>query len=214
MKDVKKKTIAVDVYFEKYTSRQYVGRLVYKKNQFIFCYDDAYLYSDKAMALGPDLPCIQKKHQSKKLFISFEDRIPSKQNPAYKEYCQMTGISPKEKDPLVLLSTIGQKGPSSFIFVPVYDDEFTKEGLKEFRKSLDISIRDFAKLFDFAPATIYRIEQGKSSGKDALKRVKLYNLFPQIALYEVSRFGYRVGSKINQQVRKILELKLSKNLKK
>ena len=127
MKDIKKKTIAVDVYFEKYTSRQYVGRLTHEKNRFVFCYDDIYLYSDKAMALGPDLPCTEKEHKSKKLFISFEDRIPSKQNPAYKEYCEMTGISPQEKDPLVLVSTIGQKGPSSFIFVPVYDDEFTKK---------------------------------------------------------------------------------------
>ena len=213
MNNIKKKTIAVDVYFEKYTSRQYVGRLMYKKNQFIFCYDDAYLYSGKAIALGPDLPCIKKEHKSNKLFISFEDRIPSKHNPAYKEYCQMTGISPEEKDPLVLLSTIGQKGPSSFVFVPVYDDEFTKEDLKKFRKSLNLSIRDFAKLFDFAPATIHRIEQGKSSGKDTLKRVALYDLFPQIALYEVTRFSHRVGSKVSEHVRKKLELKLPKNYK-
>ncbi len=214
MKNVKKKTVAVDVYFEKYTSRQYVGRLIYKKNQFVFCYDDAYLYSGKAIALGPDLPCLKKEHKSKKLFISFEDRIPSRQNPAYKEYCQMTGISPQEKDPLVLLSTIGQKGPSSFVFAPVYDDEFTKEDLNAFRKSLSLSIRDFAKLFDFAPATIHRIEQGKSSGKDTLKRVELYNLFPEVALYEVNRFSHRVGSKIGQHVKKILEFKLSKDDKK
>ena len=214
MKNVKKKTIGVDVYFEKYTSRQYVGRLTHKKNRFVFYYDDAYLYSDRAIALGPDLPCIQKEHKSKDLFISFEDRIPSKQNPAYKEYCQMTGISPQEKDPLVLLSTIGQKGPSSFIFVPVYDNKFTKEDLKIFRKSLNLSIRDFAKLFDFAPATIHRIEQGKSSGKDALKRVELYSLFPQVALYEVNRFGHRIGSKISQRIKKILEFKLSEEHKK
>ena len=214
MKNVKKKIIAVDVYLEKYTSREYVGRLTHQNNQFIFCYDDTYLYSEKAIALGPDIPCTQKKHQSKKLFISFEDRIPSRQNPAYKEYCEMTGISPKETDLLVLLSTIGQKGPSSFVFVPVYDDNFTKEDLKTFRKSLNLSIRDFAKLFDFAPATIHRIEQGRSSGKDTLKRVELYTLFPEVALYEINRFGYRVGSKISQHVKKILELTLSKEHKK
>ena len=214
MKNIKKKTIAVDVYLEKYRSREYVGRLTHQNNQFIFYYDDAYLYSGRAITLGPDLPCTQKKHRSKRLFVSFEDRIPSRQNPAYKEYCEMTGISPKEKDPLILLSTIGQKGPSSFVFVPVYDNSFTKEDLKMFRKSLNLSIRDFAKLFDFAPATIHRIEQGKSSGKDALKRVELYSLFPQVTLYEVNRFGHRVGSKISQQVRNILELKLSKNHKK
>ena len=213
MKNVKKKTIAVDVYIEKYRSRDYVGRLTHKNNQFVFYYDDAYLHSGRTIMLGPDLPCTQKKHQSKKLFISFEDRIPSKQNPAYKEYCEMTGISPKEKDPLVLLSTIGQKGPSSFVFVPVYDDEFTKEDLKTFRKNLNLSIRDFAKIFDFAPATIHRIEQGTSSGKDALKRIELYSLFPQVALYEVDRFGHRISDKTSQNVKKNLELQLSKNHK-
>lgn len=207
MKNFKKQIIAVDVYFERYTSREYVGRLVYRKDQFTFSYDDLYLYDDRAIALGPDLPCDRKEHRSKKLFISFEDRIPSRQNPAYKEYCEMTGISVKEKDPLVLLSTLGQKGPSSFIFVPVYNDEFTKEDLKAFRKSLRLSIRSFAKLFDFSPVTIHRIESGKSSGKDALKRVELYSLFPQVALYEVDRFGHRIGSKASEYVKEFLKSK-------
>ena len=205
MKPVKRKIIAVDVYFERYTSREYVGRLTYQKKQFIFNYDDTYLYNKKrVLAIGPDLPCTQKMYSSKQLFMSFEDRIPSRQNPVYAEYCQMAGISPEEKDPLVLLSTIGQKGPSSFIFTPFYGDTFTKDDLKAFRKRLKLSIRDFAKLFDFSPVTIHRIESGKSSGKDTLKRVELYYLFPQVALYEVSRFGFRLSSKTYERVKKLL----------
>ena len=118
MNPFKRQIIAVDVYFEKHISRVYVGQLKYEKKKFVFNYDDTYLYSERAMAIGPDLPCTQKRHASKKLFMSFEDRIPSRQNPAYPEYCQMTGISSEEKDPLVLLATIGQKGAVFIYFCP------------------------------------------------------------------------------------------------
>ncbi len=204
------KVIAIDVYLEKYTSRQYVGQLSRKKDQFIFNYDQKYLYDKKAVALGPEFPCSQKTYQSQELFVSFADRIPSKQNPAYEEYCEMTGISPDEKDPFVLLSTIGQKGPSSFVFTPVYDYKFTRKDLKMFRQNLKLSIRDFAKVFDFSPAAIHRIETGKSSGKDVLKRAELYSLFPQVALYEVNRWGNRIGSRPNEYIKKIFKAQLKK----
>ena len=108
------------------------------------------------------------------------------------------------------MQPLGRKGPSSFIFAPVYDHAFTKDDLKAFRKKLQLSIRDFAKLFDFSPVTISRIESGKSSGKDTLKRVELYYLFPEVALYEVSRFGFRLGSKKYERVKKLLFALLKK----
>ncbi|MCB1107049.1 MAG: hypothetical protein KDK76_03020, partial [Chlamydiia bacterium] len=53
---------------------------------------------------------------SKSLFVPFLERIPSKNNPSYPEYCQSVGISVDEENVFVLLSTIGRRGPSSFIF--------------------------------------------------------------------------------------------------
>ena len=89
---------AVDVYLEKRGTRHYVGRLSKSNRHFVFEYDEAYRYSDNPLPIGPDLPIDKKTHSSLKLFPSFEDRIPSKQNPAYKEYCQSVGISSSEKN--------------------------------------------------------------------------------------------------------------------
>ena len=200
----KKRILRVDVYLERRKSRVFVGSLKRDNNLFIFEYHGPYIYDDKAIAMGPDLPLKKIIHKSSKLFISFEDRIPSKHNPAYKDYCKQVGISPNEKDPIVLVATIGQRGPSSFIFAPVYKDQFTKEKLIEFRKDLNLSIREFAELFDFSPATIQRIESGKISGKDALKRIELYYKFPDIALFELNRSGHKINDNVRDYVESIL----------
>ena len=123
---------AVNVYLERKKTRQYAGQLTKQNKKFVFEYDKAYRCSNYPIALGPDIPFTKKKHISSKLFPSFEDRIPSKRNPAYPEYCQSVGISPSEKNLLVLLSTIGRRGPSSFIFTPVFEtQEFSREDLKK-----------------------------------------------------------------------------------
>ena len=88
----KPKIEAVDVYLEKRKTREYVGRLSREGKKFIFIYNDSYLYKGRAIPLGPDLPLTKKKFISETLFPSFEDRIPSKRNPAYPEYCKMVGI--------------------------------------------------------------------------------------------------------------------------
>ena len=48
------------------------------------------------------------------------DRIPSKENPAYPDYCKSQGISVNETNPIILLIAIGKRGPSTFIFEPVF----------------------------------------------------------------------------------------------
>ncbi len=202
MKD--KKKLAVDVYLENRKSRSYVGRLEKVKSHFIFKYHLAYQLSERAMSLGPDLPLIKSIHKSSSLFPTFEDRIPPKKNPAYKDYCRRMGISPEEKDPLILLATIGQRGPSSFIFSSANMDQFSKEEMIEFRKKLKLSIREFADLFDFSPATIQRIEKGKTSGKDALKRIELYYKFPNVALFELERSGAKINGDAQIHVEYIL----------
>lgn len=185
---------AIDVYLERRKTRQYVGRLQQEKRQFVFQYDKTYLHTDNPISLGPDLPLNQQKHTSLKLFPSFADRIPSKQNPAYEEYCRSVNIDPSETNPLALLATIGKKGPSSFICVPVVEEEtFSSGQLKQFRRDLQLSIREFSDLFDVSSATIYRIENNKTSGKDALKRIKVYFRSPQTALNKIKVTGFKIN---------------------
>ena len=185
---------AIDIYLEKRKTRQYVGRLQKEKGKFVFQYDKSYLYIDNPIPMGPDLPLDQQKHTSLKLFPSFADRIPLKKNPAYKEYCRSVGISPSETNILVLLATLGKKGPSSFICVPVIEGQvFSSEQLKQFRKDLKLSIREFSDLFDVSAATVYRIENSKTSGKDTLKRIQIYFQSPQIALNKIKITGVRIN---------------------
>src|SRR6202022_1252354 len=97
---------------------------IYEKinDRYELTYNKKYAHSKNAIPIGPDLHLFKLHHQSKKgkLFSSFIDRIPEKSNPAYKDYCKAEGISSTEKNPIILLGTIGKRGPSSFIFEPVY----------------------------------------------------------------------------------------------
>ena len=96
----------------------------------------------------------------------------------------------------MLLATLGRKGPSSFICVPVTEEEaFSSEQLKQFRKDLKLSIREFSDLFEISSATVYRIENNKTSGKDALKRIGVYFKSPQTALDKIQITGAKINKK-------------------
>ena len=193
---------AIDVYLEKKKTRQYVGRLKKEKRKFVFQYDEVYLHIDNPISLGPDLFLNKQKHSAFKLFPSFADRIPSRKNPAYEEYCHSVGIKLSEANPFVLLATLGKKGPSSFICVPVIEEQsFSSQQLKQFRKDLQLSIREFSDLFDVSSSTIYRIENNKTSGKDTLKRLEIYFKSPQTALDKIRT----TGVKINEQKKHFIE---------
>ena len=181
------RVIAVDIYFQRRASREYVGRLECKEGEFIFTYAEKYLYNLKSIPLGVELPLTAQEFRSPDLFPSLEDRIPSRRNPAYPEYCEQMGIATDEKDPLTLLATLGRKGPSSFICTPIYDDDFSAQHLIAFRKALGLSVREFADAFSLAPSTINGIEKGRLGGKDALKRIQLYQRVHQAALFELTR---------------------------
>ncbi len=205
MKNKFKNIIAVDIYLEKRKTREYVGRLSRKNSNFIFTYSDAYIYKEKAISLGPDLPLSTKKFISKKLFPSFEDRIPSSKNPAYPEYCKMVGINKDEKDLLILVATIGQKGASSFVFAPVFHHSITSNDIIKYRKHLHLTVREFCELFDIATSTLHRIEKNKTSGKDTLKRLEIYLHFPKVALYEIMKNGDKINETKRNLVEKILQ---------
>lgn len=177
----------VQIILEKSTNNLIVGTLTRRKHGFHFEYDKVYLQLSKAIPLGPEMPLTRKTYQSEELFRPFADRIPSRENPAFPEYCKSAGISVNEEDPLILLSTIASRGPSSFLFKPIYCQSFFGSDLKQFRKNLGLSVREFAVCFDFSHPGITRVETGKTDGREILKRAEIYALYPEIALDQLRR---------------------------
>ena len=176
------KIIGIDIFLEKRKTRLHVGILKKINDKIVFTYDENYFTIKNIIPLGPEFPLTQKQFISDKLFPSLEDRIPSRQNPAYVEYCRSTGIAPTERDPFILLSTIGKKGPSSFIFSPLFERTIQPKDLIKFRKSLGLSTREFAKIFEFSQSSLNALERGRTSGKDILKRLEILLNFPIVAL--------------------------------
>lgn len=178
----KLKIIGVDIFLEKRLTRLYAGLLNRIEGEYVFTYDDVYFYAKYVIPVGPELPLTQKQFKSKTLFPSFQDRIPSKRNPAYPEYCLAMGIDSKENDPLVLLSSIGRRGPSSFIYFPHYERNVTSEDVKKFRQSLGLTTREFAAVFEFSQATINALERGRIGGSEILKRMEILLNYPEVAV--------------------------------
>ena len=175
--------IRIDVFLEKRKTRIHVGYLKKENEQFVFTYNEKYLRAQNIIPFGPEFPLTKKQFKSKSLFASFEDRIPSKKNPAYSEYCQAMKIDLMEDNPLVLLSTIGKRGPSSFVFEPIYERLFTIQDVLDFRKLLKFTTREFAHIFEISQASLNALERKRSSGKDLLKRLEILVRFPSVALY-------------------------------
>jgi HipA-like protein len=194
----------VRVMLEQRNSNQLVGILTADKLGFHFEYDKGYLKSPRAISLGPEMPLTRKNYNSESLFRPFSDRIPSRENPAFPEYCLSVGISPEEDNPLILLSTIASRGPSSFLFKPIYRENFTGSDLKDFRNHLKLSVREFALCFDFSAPGITRVETGKTDGREILKRVEIYVLYPDVALDQLRRRAAYLHKKKVETVRTCL----------
>lgn len=202
---------AVKVYLERYLRRIPVGELKYETDNYIFTYYETYLHYLKAIPLGVELPLTKRYFESETIFESFWDRVPSKGNPAYSEYCQQFNIRPDETNILVLLVTIGRKGPSSFIFEPIWKDFFTGKELKLFRNKLNLSTREFAAAFGISQATIVRIENNKASGSEVLKFLEILYHFPDAAIYYIEKYGSKLHSKIKDKlINRIEEIKEKK----
>ncbi len=196
----------VQVYLERYSKRIAVGELNKELDKYVFRYRAGYLNYKKAIPLGVEFPLTKRYFESTTIFESFWDRIPSKGNPAYSEYCKQFNISPNEDNIMVLLVTIGRKGPSSFIFEPVWEDSFSAETLKLFRHKLGLSTRDFASAFGISQATIVRIENNKASGLEVLKFLEIFYNFPDTAaVYYIEKYGTGLHSKTKQKLIKKLQ---------
>ncbi|OFZ54402.1 MAG: hypothetical protein A2428_16055 [Bdellovibrionales bacterium RIFOXYC1_FULL_54_43] len=186
----------LDIYSEVRKRRVYVGRLSFEADNdlYIFRYDPRYAASRTAIPLGPELDLFKKAHTSKrgKLFPSLQDRIPSRENPAYVEYCRSQGISQNEKNPIILLGTIGRRGPSTFVFESVFATGFIAADIVRFRKLLNLTRHEFCMAFDFNEQTIQRIETNKSRDLNVLRRAEIYLSFPEVALWQLRLTGARV----------------------
>lgn len=199
------------IFHEGRKRRIFVGELIYNKknDQYEFIYDKEYAHSKKAVPIGADLDLFKVRHisQKGKLFASFQDRIPLMSNPAYEDYCKSQGISIKERNPIILLGSIGKRGPSSFVFEPVYEKTFSYLDILKLREELNITQHDLAKAFDINRITLLKIETGKSQDFNTLKRLQIYFEFPEVALWQLKQTGGRVHSNVLSKLIRYLESK-------
>jgi HipA-like protein len=176
------KITGVDIFLEKRKTRLRAGTLIRNHGKLVFTYDEHYFKAKNVIPLGPEFPLTQKEFTSESLFPSLVDRIPSVQNPAYPEYCLAMGVDPKERDPIILLSTIGRKGPSSFIFYPVFERKLVAEDVIKFRESLGLTTREFSAVFEFSQSSLNALERNRILGSEILKRLEIILNFPNVAL--------------------------------
>ena len=125
-------------------------------------------------------------------------------HPAYPEYCAAENIEVNEQDPFVLLTTIRKSGPSSFIFERKKQKPLGAKELKVFRQELGLTTREFAIGFTVGAKTLICIENGRLSGRDAMKRLELYIRFPEIALFEFRKNCAAIHRDKRKQVERIL----------
>lgn len=181
-------TKQLQVFSESRKKRAFVGTLIWdnKNNNFEFIYDPKYRTSKSAIPVGKELDLFKKSHSSKgKLFPSFADRIPSRENPAYQDYCRSQGIAVDETNPILLLISIGRRGPSTFVFEPVFKNAFTYEEVKKVRNEIGVSIQSFSIALDLNPPTLQRLESGKKTDLGTLRRIQIYLQFPKVAMWQL-----------------------------
>jgi len=206
----------LQIFHEGRKRRIFVGDLIYnsKTNRYELIYDKKYIRSKNAIPIGAELSLFKIHHESEKnkLFPSMQDRIPDKSNPAYKDYCHSQGISPSEKNPIILLGAIGKRGPSSFIFEPVYRSYFDYNEIVKLRTELDISQDDLAKAFEIRKSTLQRIEAGVSKEFNTLKRIQILFEFPEVALWQLKQSGGNIHGKVLNKLIKYFENNAQKHL--
>ncbi|MBF0107398.1 MAG: hypothetical protein HQM16_18975, partial [Deltaproteobacteria bacterium] len=115
--------------------------------------------------------------------------IPFKKNPAYKDYCREWGISESEDDVFILLTTIGRRGPSTFIFEPALECNFTPAELKKFRTRLGLTQSEFENLFYISHMTLVRLENGKLQNNFYMNYLNLFSEVPEALTWLVKKRG-------------------------
>jgi DNA-binding XRE family transcriptional regulator len=181
------------IFHELKKRRIYVGELLYdaELDAYKLIYDENYINSKSAIPLSPELSLFKKTHtsQKSKLFDAFVDRIPDRFNPAYTDYCHSQGISVDERNPIILLGSIGRRGPSTFIFEKMYKTSISLNDIINLRNELSISQNDFAKAFDISEVTLQKIETGISHDSKTIKLLQIYLTFPEVAIWQLYQTG-------------------------
>ena len=146
--------------FEK--RRFVVGTLKFEKGCYEFAYELSWLSYKNTLPIGPDLALQSKTYRSRKLFESFELRLPPRNSENYQRYCEERGISTTETNKLILLGTVGHMGPSSFVFELDKSKENQAEVLKYFTKLIKIySYEIIATAFGVNKTGLYKIITAK-----------------------------------------------------
>ena len=202
-------SLLINVFLQTPSRRILAASLKKVNNKYVLQYDEEYLKKRSAISLGPELPLSRTPIISKHFFPSFEDRIPSRQNPAYNEYCQQWNISSEESDPLILLSTIGQRGPSSFIFRLATEQTFDGQALVTFRKNLGLSVREFAALLATNASTITKTEMGNLQSSHLLALCELLSKIPAALDFQLHKRGQYLHDDKIARVKAWLKSKLT-----
>lgn len=195
--------------------RTYVGELIYDENMNVYKlkYDKHYIKSKQAIPIGPELDLFTETHTSKigKLFPAFVDRIPKKENPAYSDYCRSQGISIHEKNPIILLGSIGSRGPSSFIFERTYKPGISMIDIIKLRHDLNITQHDLAEAFGISKVTLQKIESGISHDFNTIKILQIYFTFPEAAIWQLYQTGATVHHAVLSKLFTYFHEKIRKN---
>jgi HipA-like protein len=195
----------INIFSQTKSKRSFVGTLWKDKKGYHFQYSFDYTRQKTAIPLGPEFDLWKEKFTSKKMFASLLDRIPSNRNPAYIDYCQQWGIDPNEKDPLVLLSSIGRRGPSTFIFEKAIEINYLPQLVKEFRIKLGLTQSEFELLFRLSHATLIRLEQGKSTNETILTYIQMVEETPSALLWLLKTRGQYLHDNTVAKIRKFLD---------
>jgi len=196
----RKSKTQLEIYHQGLRRRLFVGTLTHEleNNRFRLDYDEGYLNSKSAIPLGVELSLTKKVHYSKtgQLFPTFLDRIPSKRNPAYPDYCYSQDINVDEQNFIVLLRTIGRRGPSTFVYEPVFSTEsHIPEALIKFREDLSLTRWEMAQAFEISELMLLRIETGRSQDANILRLIEMYLHFPEVSLWLLRRTGKKFHSR-------------------
>ena len=182
------KTETINIYSQTQTKRIFVGKLWREGKKYFFEYGKTYKKLRNALPLGPELPLWKDRVSSSTLFPPFTDRIPSKNNPAYKDYCREWGISENEKDVFILLTTIGRRGPSTFVFEPALS-KYAASQLKDFRTRLGLTQSEFEELFNISHMTLSRLETDKLKNNFYMQYFELFDEVPQALTWMLEKRG-------------------------
>lgn len=86
-------------------------------------------------------------------------------------------------------------------------EEFSAIDLKEYRKSLNFTTREFSKIFSISHRNLQRIESNKRSGKNILRLIGMYKNYPKMA-YDKIKFDGRNVLSASKYVEAIIMLEI------